>query len=200
MFGLDYLVKFNSKKQPTELKFIELNPRWQGTTHYQTINALLAGRVPLELFHYWVKLNSTKAISECIGSIIVSEEEYNESSLSSAGCFYIKLNPPKSLKTTQKDITGTYIFNGKTITKCLENSSFIRTILDSHSTPNAHTSNLTQTTLFIQTPCKGVKVGGEVTSFGYITGKSRAPIFSQTEQKFSKYGQKLVDLVIKEIF
>ncbi len=160
IIGLDFLVKnYNNNYHKTCLYLTEINPRWQGTTPYQTYNALLSGRVPLEIAHYIIKLSDNDRDLATLRSILGSPGVYNLNSTNRSGIAYIKLYAPGVTKTIKNNISGCWSVCGGTLRK-VEEASLIDAIMD----------NNVEGKYFIKAPSRGTVVDKEFAAICYIYG------------------------------
>jgi len=187
IFGPDYIVEMN-KNGEFKLKLTEINPRWQGTTPYQTVNALMARRIPLELIHYVIKLDEN---GESIGKLlqlINNPDLYNQISVGSRGCYYIKLMSPRENKIIQREINGCYFYRKNTLKGPLShNYSYL-------------CNSLKSTWVNIKAPRKNEIVGPSITAVGYVWGCSSRAVFSAKTPNFTSYGRKLYQLSSRMLY
>ncbi|MCX6717388.1 MAG: hypothetical protein NTU76_01790 [Candidatus Taylorbacteria bacterium] len=185
LFGVDYIVIGNKSKY-SYLLITEINPRWQGTTIYQTINALKSNRVPLEIVHYIIKLNQTKKVLSKICKLMGSEESYNKQSVAKDGIFYLKLKSPKN--NFGINIQGEYLFTGKELIESnLEKSN------KGCKKKNFQINRLD--IVNIKYPPKKTDLNKGIGPVGIVFGNSSKPVFSSKKPAFTHFGKKLYELV-----
>lgn len=109
LIGLDFLIKLHDGGRSARLYITEINPRWQGTTLYQTRNALLSGRIPLEFVNYVLKLSDDSRDLQSLRSMLGSVDDYNIASVRSPGGFYVKLYAPDTPRPIVEDINGWWL-------------------------------------------------------------------------------------------
>ena len=201
MFGPDCLVQ--TREDGYRLYMNEINPRWQGTTPYQTYNALSADRVPLELVHYAVKLDDGSLLPDILKSI-GDPEEYNTISLRQSGCFYMKIGGPKIRQTVKADLNGNYIYCEEGLIGPYDDVSGIEiaTGRTAHPALSAHMTALRAEgkqpmMVSVKGPGVGETVGGELAPIGYIVGKGEQPVFTSQQPGVTPLGNNLFQTVTK---
>lgn len=205
IFGPDFIVESNKNTQT--LKLTEINPRWQGTTPLQTLNAINDGRVPLELIHYIIKLDSKGVFKNKLMALIADSNAFNKRSAASTGCFYIKIGNPLETKEIKKDLNGFHIYNGKRIVESSINENLLELYKDNNNSSITRAyfrekAKASDTLLLnIKAPRKGELVGGGgLTPIGYIIGISSTPIFTEDSEGISNFGNELYSHVIEQLF
>jgi hypothetical protein len=184
IFGPDYLVTTQDGKQI--LRLTEINPRWQGTTPYQTASALRTGRIPLELVHYIVKLDEDGGLISRLLQIIGDTDEFNKVGVLSGGGFYIKLAGPSELTTIANDANGAYLYTGD------------RLIGPYASDTDAH--HVGGNMVSIKAPRAGEHVKKGLVPIGYVAGVGREPVLLSDSPRLSPYGERLRLLANNLIF
>lgn len=179
IFGPDYLVERTADGE-YRLRITEVNPRWQGTTPYQTYNALIVGRLPLELVHYAVKLDRDGSLTKKVIDLLGDAISYNMSSVGSKGCFYIKIGAPIREMKIKNDLNGSWYYDG-------------RKLYRRNTVSHAHLfkASLPHMPLIIKAPPIGSIVGKEFVAIGYIVGRSNKPVFSTDSPDFLEHGSRL---------
>lgn len=84
----------------------ELNPRFQWTTPFQTLNALMNDRIPIELLHYVALFAKDKP--ELL-DLLPHPDVYNKSVRNEKGGYYVKLGVKDEFQIS-KDVSGPWIF------------------------------------------------------------------------------------------
>jgi len=186
IFGVDYIVSTDLNSNEKHLYITEINPRWQGTTLYQTYNAILADRVPLELLHHIVKLGDSK-IKNKLTSLVGAQNIYNEYSISQSGCFYLKLN--STVKKTKQCVQGTYRvdFNKQKLIYIQKSKNNDKSTFD---------KKMQHGLINIKFPNKSANEKG-VGPSGVVYGKSDTPVFSNDNPVRTDYCQKILELTSK---
>lgn len=207
IFGPDYVVE-KTKNGKDKLRITEINPRWQGTTPYQTFNALMAKRIPLELIHYVIKLDHNGTLLGELLPLIGNPSTYNQLSVSTNGCFYIKIGSPKKTKLIKKSMNGHYLYTGSQLLGPYENIGDFDLIKESTSNTTLERDKKAlqkqgkkPLIVGIRAPGKNETVGGvSLTPIGYIVGKSKEPIFLPDQPGVTDYGKRLYQLVVTAMF
>lgn len=88
----------------------EVNPRAQGTTPYQTLNAIRNKRIPIELLHYIALF--AEEHPELLAHL-PNPESYNEQVAQETGGFYVKLWVSEEFQI-QRDISWPWIVDNET--------------------------------------------------------------------------------------
>ncbi len=211
MFGPDCLVGVTPDNTPV-LHVNELNPRWQGTTPYQTLNSLRNQRLPLELMHYLVKLRASNRDDLAnVEKLLPDVTDYNQEAVNSSGGFYIKVGtkPDKSGKkrTVQRDMNGIWFWTGSALkradelgTSLPDGLNVVQVYLrqDTHGNPLTLPSGA-ETVVWVKAPRKGETVGGELAPIGYIVG-SNINVFDAHKPDVTPTGQRLYDAVMQLLF
>lgn len=205
IFGPDFIVESNNNIQT--LRLTEINPRWQGTTPFQTLNAINADRVPLELIHYIIKLDSNGVFKNELIALIGNPDLFNKKSAASTGCFYIKIGNPLETKEIKKDLNGFHLYDGKRIVESSTNENLLEVYKDNNNSPiskayfREKAKSPDTLLLNIKSPHKGEIVGGGgLTPIGYIVGMSSSPVFSEDLEGVSNFGSELYRYVVKQLF
>lgn len=207
LFGPDCLVQMTEDGEP-RLFVNEVNPRTQGTTPYDSMNALKAGVPPIDVIHHTVQLGEEADIA-ALCKVIGTAEQYNGKSLEVEGCFYMKIGAPREEMTVETDVNGAWLV--------IENpdpeqpGTMIR--LDDEKTSMRHvaTDELDETVLnvrrhlegaevphsvvIVKGPRVGDKVGGQLAPIGYIVGAEKS-VFTADEPGVTPEGQYLYNTVI----
>lgn len=181
IFGPDCMVAVEDGKYIIRVN--EVNVRWQGTTPYQTGNALTNNRLPLEVIHYLVKLsNGDHTKREIVNEVVGDPNRYNTCAMNETGGFYIKIFPPKELHTVTCDMNGAFIY-------CQDTGEFIRIDDPSISPLDVYSRNITANIagllreyeqngrrpklVWVKAPNVGTTIGGgALTPMGYIIGSN----------------------------
>ncbi|OGE30830.1 hypothetical protein A2631_04040 [Candidatus Daviesbacteria bacterium RIFCSPHIGHO2_01_FULL_44_29] len=186
IFGPDGLVGADSTYRMTES-----NSRWQGTTPYQTQNALMNGRLPIELIHYMVKLsvNDSHLLGQ-VNDIVGDADSYNQRAFTERGGFYIKVGGPKTKKEVREDLNGPWRWDGDRLHR-LKRDGYL-TPMRIYTRDYAGAQDLTKDdkTVWIKAPKVGEVVGGGLVAVGYITG-SDINVFDANKPEVTSDGHKL---------
>lgn len=198
VFGPDGIVDYGGDKEL--FRITEVNPRWQGTTPYQTQNALMNARLPLELIHYMVKLTETdsKALKQ-VHEIIGDPQEYNSRAIREKGGFYIKVGAPKEPKIVHSNLNGPWIWNGDELKPLSNNDGLLTPTLVYSGNLNGHTPQEGHSVVWVKAPNPGDRVGGELAPIGYIMG-SGITVFDANRPEVTPEGQNLYNFVNRLMF
>ncbi len=171
MFGPDCLVAGG------KLYVNEVNPRHQGTTSYQTLNAFLNGRVPIEYMDLLLKADpkSASSIIEAIGG---DADGYNAKALSEKGCYYLKLmnKLPAQPFTVKEEFNGAYKLvrnEAGVVIDLVKLNLKSKTDLVLEQNPNL---------VWIDGPKPGERISASLTPFGYIVGYGMQVFDEQSPQ------------------
>lgn len=167
IFGVDYVIDVDT----LNIYFTEINPRWQGTTPYQTKNAVYAKRIPLELVHYIIKLDQKGGLIKRLVDIIGDVEEYNRKSVAHKGCFYLKVYGPDQPLMIRKSISGTYEYS------CVDGSIGL-----------LYKDESGRGSIVIKGPQAGQEVVKNLVPVQYVTGFAGVPILRQDKPSFTDFG------------
>ena len=206
-FGPDYVVE-KTKNGGSNLRVTEINPRWQGTTPYQTYNALITKRIPLELIHYVIKLDYDGIMLRKLLPLIGNPKVYNQLSVSRSGCFYIKIGSPKKTRRVKKSMNDYYVYTGNKLLGPCKDIGFFDFINNEISTQtlgrekqNLQKNSQESLIVKIKAPYANEMVGGKsLTPIGYIAGYSKKSVFLSDHPGVTKYGEKLYKLVAGMIY
>lgn len=183
--GVDFLVK--REKNEYRLYVTEINPRWQGTTLYQTYNAILSNRIPLELIHYILKLSKGGANNKVLGTI-GSSEDHNVKSVSSPGVYYLKLYAPRELKLIKSDMNGRWNFKDGNIL----NRQQLNILEDIKKDGGG-------CVVYIKSPSLGSVAYGEFSPIGYIFGKN-LHVFKRDKPGATSDYSRLINTVSRKLY
>lgn len=197
IFGPDGLVSFDDGLYRTT----ETNVRFQGTTPYQTLNASMNGRLPLELVHYLVKLAENDPIKRGqILRIIGNPQKYNASAVSERGGFYIKVGGPTKKTEIKRDVNGPWSWVSGDL-RGLPRHPDINP--NSVYTRNAALAVLglspSEVPVWIKGPKVGEVVGGELAPIGYIVG-SALQVFDPVRPDVTPQGKAMYDRVCEMLY
>lgn len=204
LFGPDGMIHEDQNGQVYSLT--EVNSRWQGTTPYQTLNARMNGRLPLELIHYMVKLCTTsqgidKQKLQQAWRIIGDPNEYNGRAVSEKGGFYIKIGGPKDRKVISQDLNGAWVVNPNGMTKVTGVEGLTPLHVYSRTMPDGSKIELPEnhSIVWVKAPRLGETVGGELAPIGYIVG-SGIQVFDADIPTTTAQGQSMYDAVTALLF
>ena len=206
IFGPDYIIE-KTEDNKFVLRLTELNPRCLGTTPYHTINALIANRIPTELVYYILKLDSDGLYTNKLLSLIGNIDNYNNISLYTKGCFYIKICSPTNSKKIQNDMNGFFIFTGQKIIGPFKNLNYFdifskninyQKILQYFDIVDKYNDDWIM--IYVKAPNKSDILKASLVTIGYIIGYSNNAIFSTDRPTVTRYGKKLYDLVITKMY
>jgi hypothetical protein len=206
IFGPDYLIE-TLDNGTLNLRLTEINPRWQGTTPYQTANAIINKRIPLEIMHYIVKHDKSGLATRELLTLTDNPKVYNQQSVNSHGCFYIKLGSPEAQKTVRADLNGQYLYTGSQLIGPYENTSSFDALLN-NTDDEVLVKDLAMikkrgdhaTLVTIRAPRLGEQVGGGLSPIGYVAGYSDRPIFSPHRPGVTQYGKELYDIITDSLY
>ncbi len=167
LFGPDGIMDTKNRR----FHMTEVNPRIQGTTPYQTHNALANGRVPIEWMHLMTKLAGTDPNAlGALRDIIGPPTNYNHKSLMEKGGYYIKVGGPKERKVVQKDLNGAYGYTrGKPLVRL--------DLTEVQVYGGKYANNTYERVVYLKGPQTGTMIGGELAPVGYIVGRGE-PVFA----------------------
>ncbi len=177
MFGVDFLVRRSEFDRGFGLYVTEINPRWQGTTPYQTCNAILSNRIPLELVNHIIKLSDDKVCPPSLQSMLGPADDYNLRSVNSTGVFYIKIYAPDSPRVIKNNASGWWTIDNNVVRKVDTKQNSITETNDYH--------------ILLKAPPKGTIVGRDFAAICYAYGDRGGPIFDKSVPRKTK----LYDLI-----
>jgi hypothetical protein len=145
------------------------------------------------LIHYILKLDVKEEFTKEVIKIIGKPTEYNQQSVSSKGCFYIKISAPTTTNKIKRDINGDYIFTGKKLIGPDRSLNYFSLIKN---------SNISKESIVvkIKAPHLNEIVTGNTAPSGYIIGKSNNSIFSLEKNEVTNYGKQLYDIAVKMLY
>ena len=186
LFGPDCLVSHD------KLYVNEVNPRHQGTTPFQTLNALLNGRVPIEYIDLLLKVDpeSTQLIVDAIGG---SAEGYNTRALRETGCYYLKL-----MNKSDKKLEVINEFNGpfKLIRKAGNVIDFVP--VKKYKSKTELVLAKDPDVVWIDGPKKGEEIAASLTPFGFIVGYGMQ-VFDKTVPRMTPEAEAIKAALLKKI-
>jgi len=195
IFGPDALIVNSQDKKP--ILFInEINPRWQGTTPYQTLNALKNNRIPLEIIHYLLRFYEINNFPfDEINKLIDDEQTYNSNAMNEIGGFYIKIKCSGENIVTN-DLNGCWGINIDTfeIKKHDNYNDFIAVY-----TQKLKSENPAIKFFFIKAPKKGEIVGDELVPVAYVFG-SEIDVFEKDRPASTRLGKVIFDFCKSQMF
>ena len=190
LFGPDGLIDMSSGTY----HMTEVNPRWQGTTPFQTGNAFINGRVPLEYIHYLTKLagHDPKKLDEIFG-LTGDPNTYNAKSLTEEGGYYIKVGSPKVKKVVRKDMNGAFAYAQG------DGFSALPGISQDDVYTGKHGYAGRGKVVYISAPKPGEMVGGELSPIGYIVGSGQQ-VFDAHEPKILPEAYAMYNAAFEKMF
>jgi hypothetical protein len=198
-FGPDCMVANPHSEDEARIYINEINPRWQGTTPYQTLNSILDNRIPLEIIHYLLKFaERDPSIVPKIRKLIADTDSYNRESVNSSGGYYIKIGAPKNEQEISVDMNGAWAYDRKTE----EIRQMERITAQDIYTGRPPPLKADEVAIYIKGPNKGDMVGGQLAPVGYIIGNSQdgEPVFKPDEQGITEFGLKMYQKVRERMF
>lgn len=155
----------------------EINPRWQGTTSYQTANALLNERMPTEVIHYLAFFRPPN-----LHQFLPEPGEYNHFAVREKGCWYIKLaNPYPGGIEIKENMSGNFIWDRNRLQDLNDGRSFLQVLLSGRG-------------IALRGPNKGECLDRGLIPFGYIMGQGFS-VFDKKNPCLTEQGRKLVEAV-----
>lgn len=195
LFGPDCVVGFDKNGEMVFMN--EINPRQQGTTPYQTLNAMMNGRLPLEVIHYASKLLPPKRLQE----LLPNPDSYNEASVNEAGGYYVKIGGPKKRIQVKSDLNGPWIYDLET-QKMKQLTEINLTVADVY-TRNFEDIEVLEAAgkklVWVKGPNPGDTVGGELAPIGYILG-SGLQVFDVDHPDATKHCVAMFENISKRLY
>lgn len=191
LFGVDFLIQ-PQESDGFSIFVNEINPRWQGTTPYQTLNSLMNNLVPLELIHYLIKFNQINGESPSEDLLDLVRSNYNQEAIQNLGGFYLKLKSKNKIKTLS-DLNGCYSIDKDSlqIRKQPNESSYLKLYLGD--------KEQYQNYFWIRGPAAQEKIGGEYLSIGYVFGPY-LEVFEKNRPEATPLGKAIYNYCIAEMF
>lgn len=178
----------------------EVNPRTQWTTPYQTLNALMNNRIPIELLHYIALFSETHP--ELLHHL-PDPDLYNAQVEQETWGFYVKLGVKEPF-TIVNDISGPWIYN-ENIWELIRVPANLKSLLTPEMVYMRRSGEAdieeylaTHNVVWIKCPKKWTAITPWPTPFGYIMGswmsvfKTNTP--TATEDAISLY-DKIIALI-----
>ncbi|MBD3300483.1 MAG: hypothetical protein GF347_03975 [Candidatus Moranbacteria bacterium] len=165
----------------------EINPRTQGTTPYQIYNARMAQRIPTDIISYLAHFAEAGLIEQKkLERILPNPDKYNEKSIESPGCWYIKLsNRGGKPGHVIEDMSGVFELREKGLIKRPDKKE------------TDVISNRDKNLVALRGPAKGSRVEKGLTPFAYVFG-SGFSVFQKDNPEMTETGKKLLDLVYEK--
>lgn len=163
LFGPDGIIDLERQRY----HMTEVNPRWQGTTPYQTANALMNGRIPLEWMHYLTKFagNDPHKLAD-VRALGGDVEGYNKNALHERGGFYMKMGAPKDPRMVLQDMNGAFAYHEGGLAP-------LPGLSQRDVYAGRHGFQGRGIVVHVTAPKPGEMVGGELAPIGYIAGSGQ---------------------------